>query len=167
MLGMIIVLLFVALIAFIGIKVNNLKTRAREHLLKGTPISDSNIHAGMSNMMEKKHVTKFLNEHPNYSEQSIKELLHSYAEQIMHRNTLPEFSEKVVSKMQGDKKLDKIQTMQFKRTTFIAYGANILAADVVYADRRDEYGIMLNCRVNGDQITVDKYRSDKGDALGF
>ncbi len=58
-----IVVLIIALIfggfIFISIKISNLKYRARQHILKNSGISSSDLTAGFTNSFEKKHLQVF------------------------------------------------------------------------------------------------------------
>jgi len=69
--------------------------------------------------------------------------------------------------MQKDSKLDKMQTMEFRRTNINYYENSKLNAIVVYTDNRDEYNVYLNCSVLGNRIQVDKYQILKGAVVGF
>lgn len=166
-----IVLLVIGLIfagfIFISIKINNLKYRAKQQVLRNTGISSSDISAGITGSFEKKHVQKFLEEHPNHTEESIKELLKNYTVQIFNRNSINEFSQTVYEKMQKDSKLEMMQSMEFRRTNINYYGNGKLNAIVVYTDNRDEYNVYLMCSVLGNRIQVDKYQISKGAVVGF
>ena len=109
----------------------------------------------------------FLNSNPNYTEESVKALLKNYASNIFNKNPMPEFSAEVTEKMQNDSKLDKMQTMIFRRATINGYSNNKLMATIVYTDDKDEYEIYMICNVNNDKIQVEKYRIQKGAVVGF
>lgn len=162
----IIALIFAGFI-FINIKISNLKYRAEQQVLKNTGISSSDISAGINGSFEKKHLQKFLEEHPSFTEESIKDLLRQYTIQIFNRNSINEFSQVVYDKMQRDSKLDKMQTMEFRRTNINYYGNSKLNAIVVYTDNRDEYNVYLNCSILGNRIQLDKYQISKGAVVGF
>lgn len=80
---LLVIALFVAGLIFINIKISNLKERAKQQVLKNTGISSSDINAGISNSFEKKYLQNFLADHPNYTEESVKELFKSYTIQIL------------------------------------------------------------------------------------
>lgn len=163
---LIIVLLFVGLI-FINTKINNLKYRAKQQVLKNTGISSSDINAGIAGGLEKKHLQKFLEENPNFTEESIKELLKQYAIQICNKNQINEFSQEVCEKIQKDSKLDKMQNMEFRRVNINSYGKSVLGGVVVFTDNRDEYDVYLTCDVLENEIKVNKYQILKGVAVGL
>lgn len=163
---LVIVLVIVGFI-FINIKINNLKYRAGQQMLKNTGISSSEISAGITGSFEKKYLQSFLQDHPNYTEESIKALLKQYTVQIINRNSINEFSQAVYEKIQNDSKIDKIQMMEFKRANINYYGESKLKAVVVYTDNRDEYDIFLTCSILGDRIQLDEYRIGKGAVVGF
>ena len=162
----VIALIFAGLI-FICIKIENLKYRAKQQVLKNTGISSSDINAGITGSFEKKHLQKFLEDHPSFTEESIKDLLKQYTIQIFNRNSINEFSQVVYEKMQKDSKLDKMQTMEFRRTNINYYGNSKLKAIVVYTDNRDEYNVYLNCSILGNRIQLDRYQISKGEIVGF
>ena len=160
-------LVFIVGAIFINVKMSNLKYRASQQILKNTGISSSDINAGITGSLEKKHLQKFLAEHPNFTEDSVKELLKEYTFQIFNRNIINEFSQEVCNKMQKDSKLDKMQTMEFKRTNINYYGNSRLNAIVVVTDNKDEYNVNLTCSISDDKIQVESYRITEGAVLGF
>ena len=91
---LVIVLIFAGFI-FINVKMNNLKYRAKQQILKDTGISSSNIDEGFMNSIEKKTLEKFLGEHPEFTEESIKKLLEQIAMDLVNKNQRSEFCEKV------------------------------------------------------------------------
>lgn len=164
---LIIILFFVGLI-FLSIKISNLKHRATQHILKNTGISSSEINAGFTSSFEKKHLENFLKDYPNYTEDSIKELLKQYTIELFNRNTINEFSSQVNEKMQKDSKLEKMQSMEYRRTTINNYSKSKFYAIVVYADTKDEYNVFLNCSMlDADKVQLDKYQISKGSVIGF
>lgn len=168
--GFIVILIIFSIIVgcmFISVKINNLKYRAGQQLLKNTGISSSDIHAGITEGLEKGYLEKFLREYPNFTETTIKDLLKQYASQILNKNSIHEFSQAVYEKMQKDSKLDKMQNMEFKRTNISYYGNSKLNAIVVFSDNRDEYELNLYCSILGDRIQLDGYRILKGAVIGF
>lgn len=166
-----IVLLVIALIfagiIFVCIKVNQLKYRASQQLLKNTGISASDFNAEITGGLEKKHLQKFLQENSEFSEESIKNLLKQYAIQIFNRNSINEFSQAVYEKMQQDTKLDKMKNMEFRRANISYYKNPKLNAVVVFTDNKDEYNIYLICSILGNKIQLDDYRISKGEVVGF
>lgn len=166
-LGFVIIVGVIALFIFINVKISNFKYRAKQQVLKNTGISSSDINAGITGSFEKKHMEKFLSEHPEFTEESIKDLLKQYTVQIFNRNSINEFSQSVYEKMQKDSKLEKMQTMEFRRANINYYGNQKLNAIVVYTDNRDEYNVYLNCSILGNRIQLDKYQISKGAVVGF
>ena len=165
--GFLIIALIFGGFIFISIKISNLKYRARQHILKDSGISSSDITAGITGSFEKKHLQNFLQEHSNFTEESIKDLLKQYSIQIFNRNSINEFSQTVYEKMQKDSKLEKMQNMQFRRANITYYGNSKLNATVVFTDNKDEYNVYLICSILGDRIQLDKYQIAKGAVVGF
>lgn len=163
---LVIELLFVGFI-FVSTKINNLKYRAKQHILKNTGLSSSDINAGINNVFEGKQLEKFLLEHPDFTEESIKDLLKKYTIHIFDRSSINEFSQSVYEKLQKDSKLDKMQTMEFVRCNINYYGHSKLNAIVIYTDNKDEYNVYLNCSILGNRIQLDSYQISKGAVVGF
>lgn len=162
----VIALIFAGFI-FINIKMENLKYRAKQQILKNTGISSSDINAEITGNFEKKYLQKFLEEHPRFTEESIKDLLRQYTIDIFDKNSINEFSQTVYEKIQKDSKLAKMKTMEFRRTNINYYGNSKLNAIVVYTDNKDEYNVYLNCSILADKIQLDKYQISKGAVIGF
>lgn len=168
--GIIVILIIFSILVgcmFISAKINDLKHRAGQQLLKNTGISSSDINAGIRGGLEKQHLQKFLEEHADFTETSIKDLLKQYAIQIINRKLINEFSQAVYEKMQKDSKLDKMQNMEFKRTNINYYGNAKLNATVVFSDNKDEYNVNLYCSTLEDKIQLDSYQISKGSVIGF
>ena len=99
--GIIVILIIFSILVgcmFISAKINDLKHRAGQQLLKNTGISSSDINAGIRGGLEKQHLQKFLEEHADFTETSIKDLLKQYAIQIINRKLINEFSQAVYEK---------------------------------------------------------------------
>lgn len=163
---LIVILLFAGFI-FINIKINNLKYRAKQQVLKNTGLSSSDINAGITGAFEKKHLERFLVDYPNFSEETIKNLLKEYTIKIFNRNSIDEFSQDVNNKMEKDSKLEKMQTMEFRRININYYSNSKLSAVAVYTDNKDEYNVYLNCSIVAEKIQLDKYQISKGAVVGF
>ncbi len=163
---LIIVGLFVVFLVIV-IAISNLKYRATQHILKDTGLSSSDINANVIGSFEKKHLQKFLEENPSYTEESIKELLKQYVVQMISKNPIEGFSQQVSEKIQNDSKLEKLQNMQFRRVNVSRYTAPRLGALVVYADNRNEYNIYLNCSLVNGKVQLDQYTISKGAVVGF
>ncbi len=167
MLFIIILIILVIAFVFASTKLGNLKYRAKQQVLKNTGLSSSNLNAGFSEALEKKHLEKFLMDNPNYTEESIKELIKQYAEQLLQKNANNLFSETVCQKMQDDKKIDKLQSMQVTRVNINYYKDGKFGAMVIYTDNRDEYNLFLNFAGAGEGMQLEKYQISKGAVVGF
>lgn len=167
--GVIIFLIIVVIVvmAIISIVTSNFKYRAKQHVLKNTGASSSDISAGINGAFEKKSLQKLLTDYPNFTEESIKELLKQYTEQIFNRNSMSEFSQTVCEKMQKDNKLDAMKNMEYRRTNINYYKDSIFSAIVVYTDGKDEYNVNLQCSISGDKIQINKYQIARGAVVGF
>lgn len=168
--GVVIFLIFIAIIivgVFINIKISNFKYRARQEVLKGTGASSSEINTGLTSAFEKKHLNKFLSEHPNYTEENFRKFIKQYSEHVISREPTNEFSEDVCKKMQKDSKIEKLQSMQFRRANITFYNSQRLNAIAVYTDNKDEYNMYLVFNILGEEMQLVKYQISKGAVVGF
>lgn len=165
--GIIAFVAFIVGLIFIQTTLDNAKYRAKQQILQNTGFSGAEINAGISNAFDKKFTEKFLAEHPSYTEDSIKEKIKQYAVDLINRNQNVDFDQELINKMQTDKKIDKFQTMEFKRVNIQGYGREKLNTVVVYTDNRDEYCIFLYSTVTNDDIHVNKYQIMQGNVVGF
>ncbi len=165
--GFLILILFFAVFIFIIVKINNFRERLREEMLRGTGASTAEIDATIGEGIEKKQIKKFLDEHPDFTEETIKNLLKEYIEKMINKDLTDEFSQSVREKLQKDSKLEKLKDMQFKRINISFYGNSKLSATVIYSDNRDEYIIHLGCSTSNNLIQVIRYEFNRGRAIGF
>lgn len=154
-------------IIFIQIKISNLEHRATQHILKDTAISESSINKSIYQGFEEKHLEKFLQENPNYTEETIKQLLKEYSVKLINKQTTNNFSSEIYEKIQNDNKLTKMQNMYFKHINITRYQEQKLNAIVTYTDNKDEYNIVLFCKITENGIIIEKYRTEKGAVVGF
>lgn len=162
-----IIVAVIALFIFINVKIGDLKYRAKQHILKNSGISSSDISAGITGSFEQKYIQRFLIDYPNFTEKSLKELLKQYIIQIFSRTSVEQFSQNVCEKMQTDAKLDKMKMMDFRRINITSYSNSKLNVVAVYTDGKDEYNVYLICSVLENKIYLDKYRIAKGNVVGF
>lgn len=162
-----IIVAVIALFIFINVKIGDLKYRAKQHILKNSGISSSDISAGITGSFEQKYIQRFLIDYPNFTEKSLKELLKQYTIQIFSRTSVEQFSQNVCEKMQTDAKLDKMKMMDFRRINITSYSNSKLNVVAVYTDGKDEYNVYLICSVLENKIYLDKYRIAKGNVVGF
>lgn len=165
--GIIAFLAFIIGAIFVRTMIDNTKYRAKQQILQNTGFSSADINAGISNAFDKKHTEKFLSEHSIYTEESIKEKIKQYAIDLINRNQNADFDQELLNKAQNDKKIDKLQTMEFRRACIQFYGKEKLNLNIVYTDNRDEYNIYLYCTMINDDIHVNKYQIAKGAVVGF
>lgn len=165
--GVIILIIFFVVGIFIATKIAELKTRAREHLLKGTGFSYSEINGKIDNSMDETKAKKFLAAHPEYTLESIKELIKNFAIKIINKTEIKEFSPKLVEKMQSDSKIDKLAKMEFKRVNIGAANTNFLSGIVTYSDGRDEYCLGIDINYSENKLTILRYYIYRGAEIGF
>lgn len=164
---LLVIIVFFAGFVFVNMKINNLKYRTKQQLLKNTGVSSSEVDSGIRDAFEKKYLEKFLAEYTNFTEESIKDLLKQYTINLINKEPRNEFSQTVYEKMQKDAKLEKLKSMEFKKLNISSYGNSRLSCVSVYTDNRDEYKIYLYCSIQGDRIQLDRYQIEKGAIVGF
>lgn len=164
-----IVIIIIVIVGFVFIskKMGDFEYRAKQEILKGTGISNSNINAKVNEGIEKKRLAKFLEEHPEYTEESIKDLFKDYMEKVIKKAPSDDFTPELNEKIQKDTKLDKLQTMNFVRVNVNYYTGSKVAAIIVYADNKDEYNIYLTCAILEEKLQLEKYQIQKGAVIGF
>lgn len=168
MIGVIIVIVIVlAIIFWIGIKVDKLKERTMQHILKDTPLSESNMRANWNNAIGGRVEERFLKDFPNYTKESLDEFIQQTVSDLREKRATDILSEKVKQKMVADEKLVEFLEKTYKRTAIEAYGNGRFNVTVIYADEKDEYGLALFYKIQNNQLILDEYSIKKGAMLGF
>ncbi len=164
-----VIIFIIALAALVGISIfiSNLKHRAMQHVMKGSSISESNIHQSIYHSFGKKHMEKYLTDHPEATEDSVKDKFLTYVNALLQKNSIPQFSSSVISKMENDKKLEKLSTMQLKAFNIITYKDAMLNLQFTYSDDKNDYNLTLFCKADGETYILNNYRIDKGAVVGF
>lgn len=162
-----VVLIVIVIIIAIQIFISNVKYRAKQHLLRNTGISSSELSETGEGIWEESFLKKFINDNPTFTEESIKNLLKEFAYKIIQKENDDAFSQEVYKKRENDKKADKMQEMNFVRVNIYNYSKPKLNAFAIYSDNKDEYKLYLKCNVENEKITVEKYNIAKGEVLGF
>lgn len=163
----IILIAILGIYIFVSIKISNLKYRAKQHILKDTIVSSANINAEVQNAIGGKVEKKFLADFPNYTQESLYQLVQECAENIKKKNMTRIMSDKVKEKIEKDKKIDLINEKTYKRMIINGYGGQRLNATVIYEDNRDEYEIQLYYIIQENNLMLDEYTIVKGAVLGF
>lgn len=163
----IIIVILLAIYMFISIKVDKLKYRAEQHILKETPFNRANIDATMDGAIGGELIKKFLADFPHYTQESLFQLFQKCAENIRSKNRIEIMSEKVTQKMGNDKKIEILAQKQYKRMSMTAYGRGRLNVSIIYADARDEYNLSLFFKIQEKTLLLDEYVIQKGNMLGF
>lgn len=178
------IFIFVIIMVVIGIAVisailhfvlGNLTHRATQEILNknvqqgtGIPISDAAVNEKIDNTLAKRATKKFIENHPSYSEDTIKEYFRAVASNIINRTEMGSFSESVKSKISTDKKIDKMGSVQFVRANLMSCTSSRYAAIITLTNGRDQYSISVYGTLNENGFnTVDKYSIQKGVMVGF
>lgn len=168
MIGVIIVIVLVLVLLFwIGIKVNGLKDRATQHILRDTPLSAANIYGRLNHAVGGRVEEKFLKDFPDYTKESLQQFIQETAMDIKEKRQKDNMSDKVKQKMMVDDKISMFFEKAHKRDVIEAYGNGRLNVTVIYADQRDEYGLALFYKILDNKLILDDYTIKKGVTLGF
>ena len=163
----VVLLLVIGIGVFIKVKINNTVYRGKQQMLNKVGIGNASVNQSMDQGLEKIALNRLLQQNPNMTEQYVKDTLYNYSMQIISRQNNPMFSDKVITSMQHDKRLDLMIGMQFVRVNVLSYMNNFLYAVVIYTDGRDEYQISINAIINSNGLFVDNYSSKRGDVVGL
>ena len=127
------------------------------------------IAKGYARLVEKGKMKKFLENHPTYTEESIKELLKSFATEIVNKNLTHSAEQKVIDKLANDNKISKYADMDIVRCNIHGYNekAGLFMAKVTLTNGRDQYMMFLQFNLVGDELTLVKYQVQRGDVVGF
>ena len=163
-----VILFFVGLI-ILRIKLNKAKYRAKQTILGKAGLGQSNMNSVTDDVMEKGKLKKFLENHPTYTEDSIKQLIKDFAIEIVSKNLTHSADQKVVEKLSNDSKISRFSNMQIVRCSINGYNekAGLFMAKVTFTDNRDEYLMFLGFQLSGDELTLTKYQVQKGAVVGF
>ena len=164
--GYIIFLVICVGIGYIIFRIRRTMYRGQQTMLNKVGLGGSSVTKAVNQGMENMALGRLLEQNPNLTEQYIKDTLYNYSLQIIHKQTNPMFSEKVVGSMQSDSKLDMMATMQFLRVNVLNYVNGIVYAVTMYTDGRDEYKLFMTCNINPNGLYVDSYSTAKGDVVG-
>lgn len=161
--------LLLALYIFIKIKINNFIHRGEQHLLGKVGLSGSNISAGINNLEEGAALPNFLLAHPNYTEESVKNILTQFSYDIVNKQNNGCMSELVLTKIINDNSLDMIKTMAFSRISITGYRKeqDSLLAVAIFSNGKDEQNLILYVDYQNNNLFISKYDSLKGAVLGF
>ena len=95
--SVLIFLIIVAVIAvfiFINVKISDLKYRAKQHILKNSGISSSDISAGITGSFEQKYIQRFLIDYPNFTEKSLNNIQFKFLVELQWNNLVKMFVKK-------------------------------------------------------------------------
>lgn len=154
-----IILIIIALVLFIviSIKIGNLKYKVTQTILKDTGLSTSNINTSMTTTLESKHLKNFLQENPEHTEDSIKELIQELAIKLVKKDITEEFSDFSES-INKDKKLEKFKGLNLLRTNISYYSKSKLGTVAVFTDNRDEYTLAIYYSINNGNLKLTRYQ---------
>lgn len=165
---LVILLLFLGLFIFVMVKINNLRYRATQHIFGKVGLGASDLNRGLNNVQEKTSLPKFLMDYPFYTEVTLKDSLYQISYQILNNQNNGYMSDKVLSKMNSDKRLLQMRTMNFVRLNVIGYlNGNKLVVSSVFTDGKDEYQLILNVLVHNNLLYIESYDSVVGMVKGF
>ena len=158
-----IVLLIMIVSVVYGCIINKRRNEAKKESISNTK-SGVVIDPKMRGIVASKYIKKFIEEHPSYSEATIKEYFKIVSSNIMGRNEMDCFSENVKSKVLSDVKIEKIGKTQFINANLISYTKRKYICLVTLSNNKGKYMMTLFGTINnnGFDIVV-KYTIQKED----
>lgn len=156
-------------IVFLRIKINKAKYRAQQTILNKAGLGHSNMISVTDDVMEKGKLKKFLENHPTYTEESIKQLIKDFAMEIVNQNLIHSAEQKVRDELINDTKITRYSNMQIVGCSINGYNENagLFMAKVTFSNNKDEYMMFLRFKLSGDKIILTKYQMQKGAVVGF
>lgn len=162
--------IIVAIIVAVSMAVGKLKTRASNHIRGKIGIDDSNIYGtvfegGVNSLA----VKKLYKSHPEYSEESIKQLSVNIVNGIIN-NTIPGQGDKFQDKIRNNRMFQEhMPNCSLRRVNIMSYNdkKDVYTAVVTYADKKDDYvfNISVGFTQQGPQLQYAAF--SKGHANGF
>ena len=162
------ILLFVGGIFLVG-KINKGIYRAKQTVLNKVGVGDSNINSMTDDILEKRKLEKFLENHPTYTEESIKKIIEEFVNEIVNQNITHKVDSKILEKNSTDSRMEKFRSMQIKRCSLSAYNENagLFIGKVTLSNGKDEFMMFLTFQLSGDDLILTKYQIQKGAVVGF
>lgn len=118
-------------------------------------INDSNNEQNVQEE-EKKYIRAFIAEHPNFTEESLRNLLNQYADQLIIRKPTYRCSQQVYQKAPNDGELTQLHQMNHKATNVI-YENGKLDAGVIYTNFMEDYMLKMTYTVMPNAMVLEKY----------
>ena len=170
--GILVFIIVVAIVIgliFLNVKMSNLKYRAKQSVLNKVGVGQSNMVSTTDDLIEKGKLKKFLENHPTYTEDSIKQTLKDIALEIVNKNLTHSADPKVIEKLSNDVKITKYSNMQIVGCSINGYNENagLFMAKVTFTDSRDEYMMFLRFQLSKDELILTKYQVQKGAVVGL
>ena len=122
--GVIFTLLMIVMVVgliFIRTKMNNMKYRAKQTILNKAGIGNANINSVTDDLLEKGKLKKFLENHPAYTEESLKQHIKDIAQEIVNQNLTHPADDKVLEKIAKDQRLARFAKMQMVGCSLVGY----------------------------------------------
>ena len=169
MIGAVIFIVIIGVGLFLKFKLNNARYRAKQTVLNKVGLGQSNVVAATDNAMEKGKMKRFLENHPQYTEDSIKQVIKDFAMEVVNGNLTHSADEKVIEKLANDSKIRKYAGMQIVGCTLYGYNekAGLFVGKVTLSDNKDEYMLFLRFQLEGDELRLTKYQIQTGAVVGF
>ena len=149
--------------------INKALYRGKQQVLNKVGVGDASISNKVDDVREQGKLSKFLENHPSYTEESIKEYLKTVALEAVNKNYQHPADEKTIEKLMKDSKLDKMASMQIENASVNLYNENakLLGGKIVFSDGRDQYWLFLRFEINGDEFKLNYCQMQKGMVEGF
>lgn len=126
-----------------------------------TAFNTSNSDAAIYSALEKKHISNFITDYPNFTEEAIKDLFKSYSVYLIQKETKEYFTSEVNKKIITDTMLDKIKNLIYRNTYINSYKKGKIIATVIYTDEIYDYSIYLYCDIIEEILQLENYKIEQ------
>ena len=130
--------------------------------------SDSEINQRFNSALSQKATNKFIEEHPNYTKEQIRDIFMSAGLCLVNGTVGDLITQSLINKTISDKKMNKMGPVQIKYAYLLSYAMNRYAVMVIADNGSNEYNISLFGATDSNGFReVEKYTIQKGIATGM
>lgn len=122
------------------------------------------VDSKMRGIIASKSIKKFIEDHPSYSEATVKEYFKIVSSNIMGRNEMECFSSNVRSKILSDTKIEQIGKTQFISANLMSYTKKKYICLVTLSNMKEKYTMTIFGTINNNGFDiVEKYTIQRED----
>lgn len=122
------------------------------------------VDSKMRGIIASKSIKKFIEDHPSYSEATVKEYFKIVSSNIMGRNEMDCFSSNVRSKILSDTKIEQIGKTQFISANLMSYTKKKYICLVTLSNMKEKYTMTIFGTINNNGFDiVEKYTIQRED----